>query len=69
MRESSNPYMYEINFSLKMKPDSARERSARRVGARATALTYKKESQIVRFTMEYAANTFRKYSYSLYGVG
>ena len=69
MRESSNIYIYEINFSLEMKPNSARERSARRVGARATARTYNKESQIDRYKMEHATNTCRQYIYSLHGVG
>ena len=69
MRESSNIYIYEINFSLEMKPNSARERSARRVGARATARTYNKESQIDRYTMEYAADTCKKYIHGLHGVG
>ena len=68
MRESSNPYRYRINFSLEMKPNGVRERSARRVGARATAHTYNKESQIDRYTMEYAADTCKKYIHGLYGM-
>ena len=69
MRESSNPYIYRINFSLEMKPNGVRERSARRVSARATAHTYNKESQIDRYTMEYAKDTCKQYIHSLYGVG
>ena len=46
MRESSNLYMYRINFSLEMKPNGVRERSARRVGARAPARIYIGESKL-----------------------